>query len=156
MKKNFDFPQIMDMEIADTAAGFFSNGSDDTPGDNECGWTIKTRYVDHNSGSHSVVEIALEYNGNCEGYDTIAMSFKMRNNFKLDYVKDSQGYLVTNVNEGGFVLTGTFHHNRTEKVTINIQIVVKNGPERNGHRGAAGITGVFKECDVVCTHHTCA
>ena len=107
------------------------------------GWDIHCEYRNHNSGSHSEVAIIALNTGSMSG-DKLTMSFQIKD-FKLDYVKDSSGYQVTNVSENGFTIVRPGHFNPGERIEFNIQIVVKDSK----YHGSVGVTGEYYPCNIV-------
>lgn len=125
---------------------------DPGPGPNPSGdWDIHCEYRNHNSGSHSEVAIIAINKGQKSG-DNLKMDFRVGSDIKLSYVKDSSGYLVSNVTETGFTIYRNGHFNPNERIEFNIQIVVSytSHPHKNDHLGAVGITGDYCPCSIEC------
>ncbi|MBE5936666.1 MAG: hypothetical protein E7265_01395 [Lachnospiraceae bacterium] len=105
-------------------------------------WDISCSYRNHNSGSHSEVAIIGLNMGNNSG-DSILMNFLV-SGFRLDTVKDSSGYPVSNVTETGFTIFRPGHFNPNERFEFNIQITAKDSP----YHGSIGKTGEYLPCTI--------
>ena len=72
--------------------------------------------------------------------------------FKLASVKDSSGYMVSNVSESGFTIYRNGHFNPNERIEFNIQITAADSP----YHGSVAQTGQVCPHKVVCTSYiTC-
>ncbi len=107
-------------------------------------WEIKCSYCNHNTGSHSEVKIDAHNYGTKSG-EGITMFFVVRG-FKLDTVKDSSGYVVSNVTETGFTIYRKGHFNPNENIVFVIQITAKDSK----YHGSVGVTGVDMPCEIYC------
>lgn len=150
--KKFEAPvlEIVDeltMEPVYAASGYVPK-DDDKP--TPCGgdWDIHPDWRGHNSGGHSELHIGGHNNGKCSG-EGITMHFQCVG-FKLDYVKDTSGYQVFNVNENSFSMYRQGHFNPGETIGFVIQLVAKD----TQYHGAVGKSGEGTPCRVVCTSYT--
>ena len=122
----------------------------DTPDTPDGDWKIWTEWRNHNTGSHSELAIIAKNDGKLSG-DGITMTF-ICIGFKLASVKDSSGYMVSNVSESGFTIYRNGHFNPNERIEFNIQITAADSP----YHGSVAQTGQVCPHKVVCTSYiTC-
>ena len=107
-------------------------------------WNIRCEYRNHNSGSHSEVAI-IGNNYSSSSGEGLLMTFQIRG-FRLDTIKDSSGYDVSNVSETGFTIFRRGHFNPGERVEFNIHITCKDSP----YHGSVGKTGEYIPCNITC------
>lgn len=112
------------------------------------GWGIHCEYRNHNSGSHSEVAIIAMNNGSKSG-DCLTMHFSI-SDFRLDCIKDSSGYTVSNVSETGFTIIRNGHFNPGERIEFNLQIIAKDSQ----YHGSVGKTGEYMPCKIECTGYS--
>ena len=141
MGKEFENPRIVSLGLESTEGIFATRGSgsvDDDDGDIE----VSFEYKDHNSGSLSVIELTI-YNNSKEDRYSFKIGLRLLNNLVLDrnagqnwaggpvhILSDTDFYVEWNskIQAGG------------KQTGMNLQLIVKNGPERNGHEGAMALT----------------
>lgn len=145
--KNYESPVLLDSMI--TLEGVYAaSGSipEEPPEQPTGGLNVRCEFRNHNSGSHSEVAIIVEpqnVSGEC-----ITMSFVI-NGYRLDTVKDSGGYPVSNVSESGFTICRREHFNATDRIEFNIQITIKDSK----YHGSVGETGKEIPCPIYCTSY---
>lgn len=153
--KRFESPvletvtEVEGMERAFVGSGITPGNDPDKPVVPAEGcWKITTEWRNHNSGSHSELAIIGNHQGDHMG-ESITMNFAVQG-FKLATVKDSSGYLVSNVSETGFTITRNNHYNGTDRFEFNIQLTASD----SSYSGAVGVTGQPCPHQVICTGYT--
>lgn len=143
--KNYESPVLLDsmitLEGVYAASGSIPEEPSVPPETPTGGLNVRCEFRNHNSGSHSEVAIIVEpqnVSGEC-----ITMSFGIRD-YRLDTVKDSSGYQVSNVSETGFTICRPGHFNATDRIEFNIQITIKDSP----YHGSVGKTGQDIPCPI--------
>ncbi len=148
--KNYSSPELT--ELSSIEGIYADSGSyhmDPPPedGGDDDGWNIRCEWRNHNTGHHSELAIIGEHHGKLSG-ESMTMNMRV-DGFRLDYIKDCGGMIVTNVSESGFTITRHNHFNATERFEFNIQITCKNSP----YEGSVGKTGEYCPHKVHCVSY---
>lgn len=148
--KKFEAPVLEVIEDFTMEPVYALSGTPDTPPEEEAKgcWKITAEWRNHNSGSHSELAIIGVHNGDHSG-EGITMTFVVHG-FKLECIKDSGGYVFSNVSETGFTVFRNGHFNPTERFEFNIQIQAKDTP----YKGAVAHTGDVCPHKVICIAYT--